>query len=64
MYNNRHWLSDVVAGAGFGILSTKVSYLLYPKLRRLILRQQPSLNYQLAPSIQNNTLGFRFSGDF
>jgi membrane-associated phospholipid phosphatase len=26
--NNRHWLSDVLAGAGIGILSTKVSYLI------------------------------------
>jgi membrane-associated phospholipid phosphatase len=29
--NNRHWLSDVVAGAGIGILSTKFSYWLYSK---------------------------------
>ena len=30
--NNRHWLSDVVGGAGFGILSAKLTYLLYPKI--------------------------------
>lgn len=30
MYNNRHWLSDVVAGAGIGILSAKAGYWLYP----------------------------------
>jgi len=29
--NNRHWLSDVVAGAGIGILTTKFSYWLYSK---------------------------------
>jgi membrane-associated phospholipid phosphatase len=29
--NNRHWLSDVIAGAGIGILSTKFSYWLYGK---------------------------------
>jgi len=29
--NNRHWLSDVVAGAGIGMLSTKFSYWLYSK---------------------------------
>jgi hypothetical protein len=29
--NNRHWLSDVVAGAGIGMLSTKISYWLYSK---------------------------------
>src|SRR4030095_7739675 len=29
--NNRHWLSDVITGAGIGILTTKVSYWLYSK---------------------------------
>lgn len=35
MYNNRHWFSDVVAGAGIGILSTKAAYWLYPKVRKV-----------------------------
>lgn len=30
MYNNRHWLTDVLAGAGIGILSTKLAYFLHP----------------------------------
>jgi len=29
--NNRHWLSDVIAGAGIGILTTKFSYWVYSK---------------------------------
>ena len=29
--NNRHWLSDVITGAGIGILSTKFTYWLYSK---------------------------------
>ena len=32
MYNNRHWLNDILAGAGIGILSTKFSYWIYPKI--------------------------------
>jgi membrane-associated phospholipid phosphatase len=32
MYNNKHWLGDVIAGAGFGILSTKFAYWLEPKI--------------------------------
>ena len=32
VYNDKHWFSDIVAGAGFGILSTKLSYLLHEKL--------------------------------
>lgn len=30
MYNNRHWFTDVVAGAGIGILSAKAGYWLFP----------------------------------
>ncbi|MBS1531932.1 MAG: phosphatase PAP2 family protein, partial [Bacteroidetes bacterium] len=36
MYNRDHWFSDVVAGAGFGILSTKLAYLVYPSIRNWI----------------------------
>lgn len=31
IYNNRHYLNDVIAGACIGILSTKFAYWLYPK---------------------------------
>jgi membrane-associated phospholipid phosphatase len=32
--NNRHWLSDVIAGAGIGMLSTKFCYWVYGKLEK------------------------------
>lgn len=32
VYNNRHWASDVLAGAGFGIISASVMYWLAPYL--------------------------------
>ena len=32
MYNNKHYLGDIVAGAGFGIASAKLSYFLYDKV--------------------------------
>jgi len=38
--NNRHWLGDVIAGAGLGILSTKFSYWLYYKIKPKITRQK------------------------
>lgn len=42
IYNNRHWASDVVAGAGIGILSAKLSYLLFPYTSRILgKRKQP-----------------------
>lgn len=36
MYHNKHWLSDVVAGAGVGIASTRFSYYIYPALKHAI----------------------------
>lgn len=42
IHNNRHWASDVVAGAGIGILSAKLSYLLFPYTSRILgKRKQP-----------------------
>ncbi|MGE7776840.1 phosphatase PAP2 family protein [Chitinophaga sp. NPDC101104] len=32
--NNRHWVSDVVAGAGIGILSTELGYLIADRIYR------------------------------
>ena len=63
MYNNRHWLSDVVAGAGFGILSTKASYILYPKLKRLFSRDETS-TVNLTPSYQNGIPGLYLQASF
>ncbi len=34
MYNNKHWLSDVITGAGLGMLSTRVSYWLFDKMKK------------------------------
>ncbi|HVI48560.1 MAG TPA: phosphatase PAP2 family protein [Chitinophaga sp.] len=38
MYNNKHWVSDVVAGAGLGILGTKAVYWAYPWIQRKLFR--------------------------
>jgi hypothetical protein len=40
MYNNRHFLSDVVCGAGLGMLSTKLVYLAYPAVKRKISKRK------------------------
>ncbi len=32
VFNNRHWLSDIVVGAGVGILSTELGYLIADKI--------------------------------
>ena len=55
MYNNRHWLSDVVAGAGIGILSTKLSYLLYPYIKRKLFHGK-SAEMMISPGYQNGKM--------
>lgn len=40
MYNNKHWFRDVMAGAGFGILSTRIAYWLEPKIARLLFHKK------------------------
>ena len=34
--HNEHWITDVIAGAGTGILCTRVAYWIYPSLQRLL----------------------------
>ncbi|UEG55178.1 phosphatase PAP2 family protein [Mucilaginibacter daejeonensis] len=76
IYHEDHWLSDVIAGAGFGILATKGAYLLYPYLRNAIFKNKTSATKTdekhkenmsstlLLPSYQNGALGLTFSASF
>ena len=52
LYNNKHWVSDVVAGAGFGILSTKLAYWIYPSVKRIFFKDKP-MNAMVMPYYQN-----------
>ena len=54
MYNNKHWLSDVVAGAGVGIASTKLAYWLYPKIQHKLFKDKP-VNTMVMPTYQNGS---------
>ncbi len=40
MYNNKHWLSDVVAGAGIGIMSTRLAYWIYPVIKKKLFKDK------------------------
>jgi len=63
LYNNKHWVSDVVAGAGFGIASTKLAYLIYPLLKRGLFGKQ-KVSYSMVPLYQQKAVGMSFSGVF
>jgi membrane-associated phospholipid phosphatase len=56
MYNNHHWLNDVIAGAGVGILTTRLSYWLYPKLKSKLVRDKRSSTL-IMPMYQNGAVG-------
>ncbi len=80
IYHQDHWLSDVIAGAGVGILATKGAYLLYPFIRNALfkakedkktdsdlppeLRKKKNRSAMLLPSYSTGTLGLQFSMEF
>lgn len=57
MMNNKHWFSDVLAGAGVGILSSKLTYFVYPFIKNKI-RKSKEFNFVASPVFQNGNLGF------
>ena len=56
MYHDKHWLGDVIAGAGVGIASTRLSYWLYPKIKNALFKKSDNAA-MLAPVIGNGTYG-------
>lgn len=57
MMNDQHWLSDVLAGAGVGILSTKLTYLAYPWIKKKLIKNNKA-NFIAVPVVQGNIAGF------
>jgi len=64
MYNNRHWLSDVVAGAGVGILSAKAGYWLYPVASKIFNKKNNKNKTVFVPFYDGNTAGFGLVSKF
>src|SRR5690606_29011205 len=61
IYNNRHWLTDVAAGAGIGILSTKIAYWVYPFLKNKIFKDKKS-EKQISAMVMPFYNGEQFGG--
>ncbi|MNK15182.1 lipid A 1-phosphatase [compost metagenome] len=59
LYNEAHWLSDVVAGAGYGILSTKISYWVYPFIKDKLFHHKSNQTV-LVPFHQDGHTGLTF----
>jgi len=55
--NNKHWASDVLVGAGIGIVSAEVAYIIYPWLNEKLGRKSKNKNVVFIPAYNGNTLG-------
>lgn len=68
MYNDRHWLTDVAAGAGIGMLSTKVAYWSYPFIRRTFSidshKHKTETNALIMPFYNGKLIGVNLSMQF
>lgn len=58
IYNARHWLSDVVMGAGIGILTTKIAYWIFPYVDNHIFKSNKKVHStMIAPFYNGNQMG-------
>ncbi|AWA29416.1 PA-phosphatase [Flavobacterium magnum] len=64
MYNHRHWLTDVAAGAGIGILSTKIAYWIHPFVKKTFFSKSTKATGMLMPSYNQGKAGLGFYMEF
>ena len=55
--NNRHWTSDVLVGAGIGIISGEVAYIIYPWLKEKLGEKNKNKSVTFVPIYDGNTMG-------
>ena len=65
IYNDRHWLTDVAAGAGIGIISTKIAYWVNPYLTRKLFKSKDANSTSIiAPFYNGQQYGLSFVKTF
>ncbi len=64
MINHKHWFSDVLTGAGIGILTVELSYLLLPYWQNITTKYVGNKHLSFSPTLINNHAGFYFSYSF
>lgn len=62
--NKKHWVSDVVTGAGIGILSAELGYRLLPVMHKLFGIKRKDTNFALIPSYCNKQASIGISYTF
>jgi hypothetical protein len=64
MYNDRHWFTDVMTGAGIGILSTKIAYWIHPFIKRIIFKEKENMNGAVIPFYNGKEFGLGIAMKF
>ena len=64
VYNNRHWITDIAAGAGIGILSTKIAYWIHPFMKKTIFKKKKNINGIVMPFYNEKKIGLGVSMTF
>lgn len=65
IYNDRHWLTDVAAGAGIGILSTKLAYWVYPYIQKTLFgEEEKKVSAMALPFYNGQQAGLTFAVKF
>lgn len=57
VYNKKHWISDVVTGAGVGILSAELGYILLPTWHKIMGIKNESKSLVVMPTIGSSCVG-------
>ena len=57
IYNNKHWLSNTLAGAGIGMASVKLVYWVYPLLRKIVVKDKSQT--LVLPMYEHGAMGVR-----
>lgn len=64
IYNGAHWLTDVMAGAGFGILCAEAAYWLYPAITKHLFPNLYKASVFLSPTATTKSIGLAASITF
>lgn len=62
--NNRHWFTDIVTGAGMGILSTKIAYWICPWLKEKLFKNKKEFNGIVTPLFSGKKVGLGLTMSF
>ena len=64
VYNHRHWLNDVIGGAGIGLLSVQCAYWLLPLERRLFRWDKTDAHLTIVPAYNGHQVSLTGSVTF